>query len=318
MDYLVEEVLDLQPQNVQNFLLQTSILERLNGPLCDTVCSSVSEVDRPSTPDQNPAEDGQKMLEFLERSNLFVIPLDEERKWYRYHHLFASLLRARLVHSKVSPIDALHLRAADWFEQNGYAEDAIRHALAAQDFPWAARLVEGIAESAWRNGQYSRLTGMIQLLPEDVLLDHPWLCVWTAWSFTQTGVVRDANRYIEIAEAAVQKRNLSPSSTDETSQEFQALSYEIAALKVVTACLEEDYDRAILLSAEVLKNPPPKAIKSAQIARCHIYHGLSYKYFADGDFAKAEQANLETIRISEKSGLLYANCMGPISWPTCI
>ena len=128
------------------------------------------------------------MLEFLERSNLFIIPLDEERKWYRYHHLFASLLRARLVHSKISPINALHLRAVDWFEQNGYPEDAIHHALAAQDFPRAANLVERIAETVWSNGQYSRLTEWIQSLPEDLVLSKPWLCIWNAWSFTQTGL----------------------------------------------------------------------------------------------------------------------------------
>ncbi len=302
MDYLVEEVLDLQPENVQNFLLQTSILERLNGPLCDAVCSGSPKEDEQITNDLNPAGLGQEMLEFLERSNLFIVPLDEERKWYRYHHLFASLLRVRLAHSKISPINMLYLRAADWFEQNGYPEDAIQHALAAQDFPRAAHLIERIAESAWINGQYSKLTEWIQALPEDLVLSKPWLCIWNAWSITQTGVLENANAWIEAAETAFQKHNLEQSGKYETSQEFHALNYQITALKVLTACLEQDYDRAILLSAGLLETPPPKGIKSAQIALCHIYHGLSYKYFTDGDLVKAEQINLETISISKEIG----------------
>ena len=193
MDYLVEEVLDLQSEDVQNFLLQTSILERLNGSLCDAVCAGAR------------AGQGQEMLEVLERSNLFIIPLDEERHWYRYHHLFASLLRARLAHFKTGPINDLHQRAADWFEQNGYPEDAIHHALAAQDFPRAADLVERIAEKVWFNGQYARLTGWVRSLPEGQVLSKPWLCIWNAWSISQTGVVKDANAWIAAAEEAVQR-----------------------------------------------------------------------------------------------------------------
>ena len=288
MDYLVEEVLDLQTEDVQNFLLQTSILERLNGSLCDAVCAG------------GPAGQGQEMLEFLERSNLFIIPLDEERHWYRYHHLFASLLRARLAHLKTGPISDLHRRAVDWFEQNGYPEDAIQHALAAQDFPRAADLIERIAETVWFNGQYARLTGWVRSLPEEQVLSKPWLCVWNAWSISQTGVVKDANAWIAAAEEAVQKYHPDPSDAKAVSQEFDALMVEITALKVLTACLAQDYDRAILLAAEILENPLLKGIKSSLMAQCHILHGLSYKYFTDGEMAKAEQANLETIHISKE------------------
>jgi LuxR family transcriptional regulator, maltose regulon positive regulatory protein len=310
MDYLVEEVLDQQPKNVQNFLLQTSILERLNGLLCNTVCFADPKEDEQKNNKVNPAGQGQEMLEFLERSNLFIIPLDEERKWYRYHHLFASLLRSQLVHSNAATINALHLRAADWFETNGYPEDAIHHALAAQDFPHAANLVERIAESAWINGQYSRLAEWIQALPVDLVLSKPWLCIWNAWTITQTGVLKEANAWIEAAEAAVQKLLRKHSGSSETPPELHALSYEISALKVLTACLEQDYDLAIQLSVGLLETPLPKENKLSQMARCHILHGLSYKYFTDGDFIKAEQYNLETIRLSQEIGFTLRQLHG--------
>jgi LuxR family maltose regulon positive regulatory protein len=305
MDYLVEEVLDLQPENVQNFLLQTSILERLNGSLCDAVCSGSQKADGQINETLIPA--GQEMLEFLERSNLFIVPLDEERNWYRYHHLFASLLRARLVHSKTSPAKVLHARAADWFEQNGFLEDAIHHALAAMDFSGAASLVERIAESAWDNGEYFRLTEWIRALPEDLVLSKPWLCIWNAWSYTQTGIVKDAKDWTEAAEEAARK--LAGEAAAETPAS-SSLKDQIIALKVLTACEEQDYDRAVRLAAEVLEKPSPKGIKSSLMVRCHIYHGLSYKYFTDGDFANAEQANLETIRLSKEIGFTLRQLHG--------
>ena len=127
MDYLVEEVLQRQPERVRSFLLQTSILDRLSGPLCDAVTGQ---------------EDGRRMLEALERGNLFVVPLDDKRQWYRYHHLFADVLQARLMEEQPNQVPTLHRRASEWYEQNGSPSDAIRHALAAEDFERAAGLVE--------------------------------------------------------------------------------------------------------------------------------------------------------------------------------
>jgi len=129
LDYLVEEVLQRQPESVQTFLLRTSILERLCGPLCEAVLA-----DRPAS--------GQETLEAIERANLFIIPLDNERRWYRYHHLFADLLAARALREQAAHIPILHQRASAWYADNGFPADAIRHALAAKDFARAAGLVE--------------------------------------------------------------------------------------------------------------------------------------------------------------------------------
>ena len=127
VDYLVEEVLQRQPEHVRSFLLQTSILDRLNGPLCDAVTGQ---------------EEGNARLEALERGNFFVVPLDDKRHWYRYHHLFAEVLSAHLREEQPDQVATLHRRASMWYEQHGSVADAIRHALAAEDFERAADLVE--------------------------------------------------------------------------------------------------------------------------------------------------------------------------------
>ena len=137
VDYLVEEVLQRQPERIRSYLLRTSILDRLSGPLCDAVTGQ---------------EDGRGMLEALERGNLFVVPLDDKRHWYRYHHLFADVLYAHLMAERPDLVPTLHRRASEWYEHNGSAADAIRHALAAEDFERAADLVE----QAWPAMRRSR------------------------------------------------------------------------------------------------------------------------------------------------------------------
>src|SRR6266498_1310031 len=127
VDYLVEEVLQRQPEPIRSFLLQTSILERLNGPLCDAVTGQLGSTAR---------------LETLRRGNFFLIPLDDKRHWYRYHHLFADVLRMHLMVEQVEQVPALHRRASEWYERNGSPEEAIRHALAGRDFERAADLIE--------------------------------------------------------------------------------------------------------------------------------------------------------------------------------
>ena len=137
VDYLAEEVLQRQPEQVQHFLLQTSILDRLSGPLCDAVTGQ---------------DGGKAMLEALERGNLFLVPLDDRRRWYRYHHLFADVLQAHLLDEQPDDVPDLHRRASAWYEQNGEPSEAIRHALAAEDFERAADLVE-LAIPAMRQGR---------------------------------------------------------------------------------------------------------------------------------------------------------------------
>src|SRR5216683_1114008 len=162
VDYLVAEVLQRQPAPVRSFLLQTSILDRLNGPLCDAVTGQ---------------KEGNARLEALERGNFFVVPLDDKRHWYRYHHLFADVLSAQLLAEQPDQVSTLHRRASKWYEQNGSAADAIRHALAAEDFGRAANLIELAVPAMRRSRQDAILLGWFKALPDELVHFRPVLSV---------------------------------------------------------------------------------------------------------------------------------------------
>ena len=177
VDYLVEEVLQRQSEQVRSFLLQTSILHRLTGPLCDAVTGQ---------------EGGKAMLEALERGNLFVVPLDDKRRWYRYHQLFADVLQARLMEEQPDRVPVLHGRASEWYARHGQASDAIRHALAADDFERAAGLVERVARATIRSNQSARLLEWLKVLPDDLVRARPVLS--TYYAFALLGIGRDGCR----------------------------------------------------------------------------------------------------------------------------
>ena len=162
VDYLAEEVLQRQPEHVQDFLLQTSILDRLSGPLCDAVTGRGG---------------GKAMLEALERGNLFLVALDDRRRWYRYHHLFADVLQARLLDDQHHHVPDLHRRASAWYEQNGEQSVAIRHALAAQELERAADLVELAIPALRRGRQEATLRGWVEVLPDELIRVRPALSV---------------------------------------------------------------------------------------------------------------------------------------------
>jgi LuxR family maltose regulon positive regulatory protein len=309
LDYLLEEVLASQSLEIQRFLLCTSILERLTAPLCDAVLAddqgSKRECDDRLT-DLESLFLGQSasVLEELERANLFLVPLDDERKWYRYHHLFADLLRARLDQLSPGLSTRLHARAATWYESNGFYEEAIHHALAASDYPGAARLVEAVAETAWLNGHYATILAWTKAIPTELVHSRPWLCIWNAWAFTQMGVSQALDQWITAAEQAPkqQHQDISSMVVLDASQGAQALMNEIAALRAFAVSFSHDYDRAIELAESVLKNPPLKNTKVAQLTRCNILHLLSSMYYAAGNLIKAEQTCQETIELAKEMG----------------
>ncbi|MGK5111383.1 MULTISPECIES: LuxR C-terminal-related transcriptional regulator [unclassified Geodermatophilus] len=189
VDYLVEEVLQRQPEQVRGFLLQTSVLSRLTGALCDAVTGRGG---------------GKAMLEALDRDNLFLVPLDDRRRWYRYHHLFADVLRARLLDEQPAEVAHLHRRAGDWYEENGERSEAIHHALAAEDFPRAADLVE-LALPALRQGrQEATIRRWLEALPDELLRMRPVLSNGYVGALMSTGEftgvearLRDAERWLD-------------------------------------------------------------------------------------------------------------------------
>jgi LuxR family maltose regulon positive regulatory protein len=191
VDYLVEEVLQRQPERDRSFLLQTSILDRLSGPLCDAVTGQ---------------DGGKATLEALERGNLFLVPLDDRRRWYRYHQLFADVLRAHLLDEQPDGIPDLHRRASAWCEQHGESSEAIRHALAAGDVARAADLVERAVPAMFRSRREATVLGWLRALPAELVRCRPVLSVGHAHALLASGELegvedrlRDAERWLDTA-----------------------------------------------------------------------------------------------------------------------
>ncbi len=199
VDYLAEEVLQLQDDEVRSFLLQTSVLDRMSGPLCDAT------TELPGS---------KEMLQRLERGNFFLIPLDDRREWYRYHHLFSDVLRARAAEEIPDRLPALHNRASDWYESNGYRPDAIHHALAARNFERAAVLVD----LAWRNVRWSNeeetWAGWLNSLPESVIESRPILTMGNAWTLLFSGEFEAGAARLRETESLIRKADAGQISSD--------------------------------------------------------------------------------------------------------
>lgn len=196
VDYLVEEVISRQPADVQTFLLSTAILSRLCASLCASVLGgdqmgqeeTQREESTAHTPDST--RQCQQLLERLERANLFIVPLDQERRWYRYHHLVAEVQLGRLHHLHPSLVAELHLRASDWYEQHDFLHEALEHALAAKDFSRTARLVEQAAPDALGKGMYLTLLRWVEAIPEQQIRRYPRMCLIYAWALIMSGAER--------------------------------------------------------------------------------------------------------------------------------
>jgi len=187
-DYLTDEVLSRQPESLRAFLLKTSILERFNALLCDHVLGQ---------------DDSQTTLLEIERANLFIVPLDSDSNWFRYHHLFADLLRRRLEQANQYNTEMLHQRAAEWFEENGFLQDAIRHWIAANKPERTAALVEHALSQAWGRAELTGLMKRVEALPEAVLAEYPGLSAFLGWSWIWLGY--GSERILPLLDRAEQK-----------------------------------------------------------------------------------------------------------------
>ncbi len=185
VDYLVEEVLARQPDHVRRFLVSTAILDRLNGPLCDSVTGQGG---------------GKAMLEALERANLFVVPLDERRHWYRYHHLFADVLATHLSDERPDDVPDLHRRASQWYEEHGEPQPAVRHALRAGDVDRAAALVEVAIPGLRRTRQDAIIRGWVDAIPDRVARERPVLAVSFVGALMSAGEFEDVEHHLDAAE----------------------------------------------------------------------------------------------------------------------
>jgi LuxR family maltose regulon positive regulatory protein len=191
LDYLADEVLARQPARIRAFLLRTAVLDRLHGSLCDALTGGTG------------GTGGAATLADLERKNLFVVPLDPERSWYRYHHLFADVLRARLLAEEPREVPALHRRASAWFADRSLVEDAVRHALAAEDFRRAAHLMEEALPEVRRARRDGLLITWSRALPDPVVRRSPVLSIVRAWSLLMSGDLDSVGSWLDDAEAAL-------------------------------------------------------------------------------------------------------------------
>ncbi|MDU0206260.1 LuxR C-terminal-related transcriptional regulator [Paenibacillus sp. MAH-36] len=239
VDYLVEEVLQLQPDYVRNFLLQTSILDSLHGSLCDAVTGQ---------------EGGALRLEYLEQGNFFVIPLDYRRQWYRYHQLFAEVLVMHLKADQPDHVAELHRRASTWFEQHGSVADAIRHSLSAEDFTRAANLIEKAISVLKRSRQEAVMLGWMKALPDELVRYRPVLSVWYAGALLAGGELetvedrlRDAEQWLETtADIRERQENQPAQKVVMDEEEFHRLPGLIAVYRAGLSLVLSDVPTAIM------------------------------------------------------------------------
>jgi len=294
LDYLVEEVLGQQPERIQTFLLRTSILDRLCGPLCDAVLLDASA-------------SGQATLEYLEHANLFIIPLDNERCWYRYHQLFADLLRQRLHQSIASStgdegksIAELHIRASQWYEDHDLELEAFHHAAAAHDVERAERLMEGEGIPLHFRGAVAPVLHWLESLPKAVLDTRPSLWVRYASLLLVNGQTTGVEEKLQAAEAALQG-----SEPDDMTRDLVG---QIAADRATLALTQYEAETMLAQSRRALEYLHPDNLA----VRATAHWTLGVAYFLQGDRARARRAYTETIALSQAAGESFTTILATL------
>jgi LuxR family maltose regulon positive regulatory protein len=268
LDYLSEEVLNRQPQQIQAFLLQTAILDRLTGSLCDAVVQGT---------------ESRQVLESLDASNLFVVRLDEQRCWYRYHRLFADLLLQRLRRKSPQLVPQLHARASAWYEQQGLLPEAVDHLLSAADFERAAHLIEQAAWPMLARGEMTTLLGWLKALPDGVKRTRPRLGVLCGWALALTGQV-------DLVEPCLVGLDLQP------------VAGEVAALRAYVVDLAGDLSQAIRFCHQALKLLPTENLLLHSIVALILGTGA---YWTDGDPHASIRALSEAATLGRTAGNVH-------------
>jgi LuxR family transcriptional regulator, maltose regulon positive regulatory protein len=268
LDYLAEEVLKNQPPVVQQFLVQTAVLDRLCAPLCEEMIGSQLPVESELSTTQ--------LLDSLYRSNLFLIPLDEEHQWFRYHHLFLDLLRVRLKQLSQKTVAGLHRRAAGWLEANGWLREAIQHYIQAGDFEAAARLVEEHTLRLFSEGELQSLLAWIRLLPENVAASRPWLRIYQGWALGFAGRLPEAWQMCQAVEEMLGGEEIA-------EIQRHRLRAELYGIRALTGLMAGKINEVLALETlpEELLQP------GAEFARSAVAWALGYAWRMQGRLAKA-------------------------------
>ncbi len=277
LDYLTDQVLERSSENIQDFLLQTSILDRLNGSLCDAVTGRT---------------DGQQILEQLERGNLFLFALDDERRWYRYHALFAEVLRHRLQQTRGDSILELHRRASEWFEREGLAAEAVSHAVAARDWEPAVHLIVQAADVLRQRGETATLASWMQAVPDEIRRKHPAACLAYARALVNTAQFSAAEEFVTVAEQCLQTK------APEQEGTAAALRGKALALRASLAVTRGNFTQAVTLSRQALELLPPDETTWQSLVALN----LAGAYRFSSDWGAASQAYLEASSLSQSAG----------------
>jgi LuxR family maltose regulon positive regulatory protein len=280
VDYLIAEVLDGQPPHIRSFLVRTSLLGRLSGPLCDAVLQTSGSA---------------SVLETIERDNLFLLPLDTSRRWYRYHQLFAELLRNELRCSEPDLIPSLHRRAAAWGAEEGFTDEAVHHLVAAGDMHAAADLVANSWAAAFNLGRLSTVSGWLDLLPPETVASNPRLCFARAWIALGWGRVDDAGRWIDAVQSA---RDVSADVFDADS-----IDARLVVLRALHLFKAGDLAAALETARRGASLDLGDAPVGAPIAYCTYGAALYYS----GDTHEAQAAFRSAVSLAERVGHLLAH-----------
>jgi LuxR family maltose regulon positive regulatory protein len=286
MDYLMEEVLKIQSDDIKEFLLQTSVLEQMSAPLCNAVLNR---------------NDSQLILEMLEKNNMFVIPLDEERNWYRYHHLFAELLKQRLhLRDKVTT-NELNNRAYEWFEHNNMNELALGHSLEIKNYEKCIQLLGRVAEDMWQNGKHTAILKYGDMLPDEVIKTSTEFCLYYSWILISSGQIQKAEPYLASAELNTKKILNGNNLTEGNIRYHKKLLGKISVAFAYLKSHEEhsgkifDYCRVAM---EYLSDEDPLWYSWAWFS-----YGIAH--FSNGNLAKSSMSFNNAFEYSKKSGNIY-------------
>ena len=284
LDYLSDEVFSHQSASVQSFLLHTSVLERLSGSLCDAITGQ---------------QGSQTMLEAIEQANLFVIPLDDERQWYRYHHLFAEVLKNRLQQSEPALVPELHRRASIWNEQHNLPIEAVQHALAAQDFERASGLIEQFALSLGLTGHLYTVLGWLKALPDELIRVRPLLCLYFAALLVSVNELEAADAHLQDAERCVQK--------GVPAELARIILGHVFSLRSTIILLSGDIASGVSLARQSLDLLPETEV----LARTGTLVMVAHSFLLSGDVTLAIQHELEAaVDLVLTSGNLLAFVRG--------
>ncbi|MBN1661411.1 MAG: hypothetical protein JXA93_23670 [Anaerolineae bacterium] len=274
LDYLMEEVFQRQPHDMRTFLLETSILDRFTAPLCDAVTGR---------------DDSGQVLHALEQANTFLVPLDAQREWYRYHRLFSDLLRHRLSIQHDMDSGQIHRRAARWYQAHGFVSEAVQHALSAADWSLAAELVPQVAGQLMHRGEVATLLRWYRTVPRDVVHSNPQLCLEFTWPLVVTEQIDEAEACLDQVEQAAEERA------------DPALQGAAAVARAHIARARGDHAAVMRLSTEALRLLPPDAF----LWRCVVAMNVGVARWYQGDLAAAEEALREAREAAARTGNLY-------------